>query len=168
MIREAKLRASFQAPGSVRISVAPPPAPPESPALSSVVPGPPPFQPAAGIDEPLAELAPTPPTSSNDTNIATTAWVKTSGNGVVHTTGNETIAGIKTFNKAYEDGIFNKLYSTNLSYVPDEYKQMPWFEEVDCSSKVATIISNLNEGKSIRSILNGKEETAQKIKTLRR
>ena len=76
--------------------------------------------------------------------------------------------GIDIFNDAYNKGIFDKLYSTNLSYVPNEYKEMPWFEEVDCSSKVATIISNLNEGKSIRSLLNGKEETAQKIKTLRR
>ena len=63
-------------------------------------------------------------------------------------------------------GLFDKLYSTNLSYVPEEYKKLPWFSDVDCSEKVANIINNLNNGKSIRDFLNGKEKTAYKIKTL--
>lgn len=75
--------------------------------------------------------------------------------------------GVDIFNDAYNKGLFDKLYSTNLTYVPNEYKELPWFVSVDCSDKVARIISNLNEGNSIRSLLNGKEETAQKIKTLR-
>ena len=76
--------------------------------------------------------------------------------------------GIDEFDDAYQKGLFNKLYSTNLTYVPEEYKNKPWFNSVDCSLKVANIISNMNEGKSIRSLLNGKEETAYKIKTLKR
>lgn len=75
--------------------------------------------------------------------------------------------GVDIFNEAYEQGLFDKLYSTNLTYVPDEYKELPWFRSVDCSEKIAKIINNLNEGKSIRSLLNGREETAQKIKTLK-
>ena len=76
--------------------------------------------------------------------------------------------GIEVFNEAYKKGYFNKLYSTNLAYVPEEYKNQPWFHSVDCSYKVAEIIDNLNKGNSIRSILNSKEETAQKVKTLRK
>ena len=76
--------------------------------------------------------------------------------------------GIDKFNEAYDKGYFDKIYSTNLTYVPDEYKNMPWFHSVDCSKKVANIISNLNEGKSINSLLNSKEQTAQKIKMLKR
>lgn len=76
-------------------------------------------------------------------------------------------SGIDVFNDAYNNGIFDKLYSTNLSYVKKEYKDQPWFVSVDCSEKIARIISNLNEGNSIRYLLNGKEETAQKIKTLK-
>ena len=76
--------------------------------------------------------------------------------------------GVEKFTKAYNDGLIDKFYSTNLTYVPDEYKNLPWFECVDCSEKVANIISNLNEGKSIRGFLNGKEETAYKVKTLRK
>lgn len=76
--------------------------------------------------------------------------------------------GVDEFNDAYNKGIFDKLYSTNLTYVPNEYKELPWFYSVDCSLKVANIICNLNEGKSIKSLLNGKEETAYKIKTLKK
>ena len=43
---------------------------------------------------------------------------------------------------------------------------MPWFESVDCSKKVATIIDNLNNGISIKELLDDKKDTAQKIKTL--
>lgn len=76
--------------------------------------------------------------------------------------------GIKDFDKAYEEGYFDKVYSTNLSYVPEEYKNKPWYVDVDLSDKVANIITNLNEGKSIKELLNGKEETAQKIKMLKK
>ena len=76
--------------------------------------------------------------------------------------------GVESFDIAYNEGVFNKLYSTNLTYVPEEYKQLPWFHSVDCSSKIAHIISDLNDGKSIRMLLNGREETAQKIKSLKR
>ena len=71
--------------------------------------------------------------------------------------------GVKDFNKAHDKGYFDKVYSTNLSYVPEEYKELPWFEEVDCSYKVAKVICNLNEGKSIRELMNGKEQTAKEI-----
>lgn len=74
--------------------------------------------------------------------------------------------GIDMFNEAYSQGLFDKIYSTNLTYVPQEYKDMPWFSSVDCSYKVATIIDDLNNGKSIKALLNGKEETAYKVKTL--
>lgn len=77
-------------------------------------------------------------------------------------------SGVEKFNTAYELGLFDKLYSTNLTYVPEEYKALPWFSSVDCSKKVGNIISNLNEGKSIRQLLNGKEATAYKIKTLKK
>ncbi len=78
------------------------------------------------------------------------------------------VNGIDAFNKVYNEGIFDKVYSTNLAYVPDEYKMMPWFHSVDCSLKVANIINNLNKGESIRGLLNDKEEAAQKIKMLKK
>lgn len=53
--------------------------------------------------------------------------------------------GTNAFIKAYEQGLFDKLYSTNLSYVPDKIKNEIWFEEVDCSKTIANIINDLNK-----------------------
>ena len=74
--------------------------------------------------------------------------------------------GIGLFKLAYERGLFDKIYTTNLSYVPEEYLEMPWLESVDCSLKVANIIDNLNNGNSIKELLDDKKDTAQKINTL--
>ena len=49
----------------------------------------------------------------------------------------------------------------------EEIKNKPWFEEVDCSMKLANIICNINEDKPIGNLLNAKEETVEKIKKLR-
>ena len=76
--------------------------------------------------------------------------------------------GIEDFDKAFDEGVFNRLYSTNLTYVPLEYQLAPWFHSVDCSNRVANIINHLHCGESIRSLLNGKEETAKKIKSLKK
>lgn len=67
-------------------------------------------------------------------------------------------SGIKHFEQAYNDGLFNKLYSTNLSYVPENTKAQPWFKEVDCSIQLANIIDTLNKKQSITHLLNGKEK----------
>ena len=75
--------------------------------------------------------------------------------------------GYEMFDEAYSKGVFDKLYVTNLNYVPAEIKNKPWFEEVDCSMKLANIICNINEDKPIGNLLNAKEETVEKIKKLR-
>lgn len=72
--------------------------------------------------------------------------------------------GSEIFDKAYEEGVFDKVYATNLNYVPQEIKNKEWFEEVDCSMKLANIICNINDGKSIGNLLNAKDDTVEKIK----
>lgn len=76
--------------------------------------------------------------------------------------------GIDMFDEAYEKGLFDGIYATNLTYVPEEIKNKPWFHSVDCSKKVAHVISSLNYGESVKTLLSGKEETVKKIRTLRR
>ena len=75
--------------------------------------------------------------------------------------------GYGIFDEAYKKRYFDKLYVTNLNYIPDEIKNKPWIEVVDCSMKLANIICNLNEDKSIGNLLNAKEETVEKIKKLK-
>ena len=65
--------------------------------------------------------------------------------------------GAAKFEKLYEDGIINKVYSTNLTYVPKEIKEKPWFIEVDMSEFLARIIDYLNYDKSISPLLDATE-----------
>ena len=61
--------------------------------------------------------------------------------------------GIDVFEKAYQEGLFTRLYTTNLSYVPEEAKEKEWLYQVDCSSYVAKIIYTYYKGESISPIL---------------
>lgn len=72
--------------------------------------------------------------------------------------------GINKFNEAYEKGLFTKLYSTNLSYVPEDVKKLDWYEEVDISEYLALIINTIHQSENIEVLWNGKKEIINKIK----
>lgn len=72
--------------------------------------------------------------------------------------------GTEKFVQAHEDGLFNKLYSTNLSYVPDEIKNNAWYVDVDCSKYLALIIDTFNKKGDIETLWNGKKKIINKIK----
>ena len=62
--------------------------------------------------------------------------------------------GPSTFTKLYEQGILNRVYSTNLTYVPNSIKQMEWYREVDMSKYLASVIDNLNHNYSIEPLID--------------
>lgn len=64
--------------------------------------------------------------------------------------------GIDDFEKLYEEGMFDGIYTTNLSYINEEYKQKPWLHVCDCSKLLAEIIYNIHNDKSISGILRDK------------
>lgn len=72
--------------------------------------------------------------------------------------------GTEKFVQAHEDGLFNKLYSTNLSYVPDEIKNNEWYVDVDCSKYLALIIYTFNKKGDVENLWNGKKKIINKIK----
>ena len=76
--------------------------------------------------------------------------------------------GVDRFIKLHKEGILDRVYASNVNYVPKEVQNMEWFKSVDCSEKLANIIHCLNYGESISDLLDGKTETALKIKKLRR
>lgn len=61
-------------------------------------------------------------------------------------------AGIEKFQKAYENKLFDKLYSTNLTYVPEKIKELPWYHDVDCSELLAKIILDHNQNGKVEDI----------------
>lgn len=54
-------------------------------------------------------------------------------------------SGVEKIQKAYDDGIFDRLYSTNLTYVPEEIKKLEWYHDVDCSLQLAEVILEHSE-----------------------
>ncbi len=66
--------------------------------------------------------------------------------------------GLENFNKAYENGLFDKLYSTNLTYVDAEAERKEWYNKVDCSGYASDIIDTLNRSGSISELKNGKQK----------
>lgn len=61
--------------------------------------------------------------------------------------------GVDKFQKAYEDGLFTAVLSTNLTYRIPELKKCEWFVEADLSKYIAYIISACNSNQSVSSLL---------------
>lgn len=72
--------------------------------------------------------------------------------------------GIRRYTQAYEKGIINRLYSTNLSFTEPELKNAQWFVEVDVSEFVAYFIDCLNRNESISTLLDTSSKIAQFLK----
>ena len=63
--------------------------------------------------------------------------------------------GIEKFDKAYEEGLFEAIYTTNASYISEEYKSRLYLKIVDISYYLAEVIDAMNKGESISELLNG-------------
>ncbi len=66
-------------------------------------------------------------------------------------------SGVEAFDKAYEAGLFDCLFSTNLTYLLPELKTRPWFTEVNMAKYIAYLVSTLNNDHSISHLLNPSE-----------
>ena len=70
--------------------------------------------------------------------------------------------GLEKFDKAYEDGIVDRIFSTNLTYHTPEILSREWYCDVNMSKYVSYIIDTLNKDASISDLLN----PVKKIHTL--
>ena len=62
-------------------------------------------------------------------------------------------SGLEKFDKAYEAGTIDKIYTTNLIYQPEELFDRPWHYSCDMSKFIAYIIDTLNHDSSISDLL---------------
>ncbi len=72
------------------------------------------------------------------------------------------VNGLEKFDKAYEDGYIDSVFSTNLTYRTQELLSREWFHEVDCSKYISYFVAALNHDVSIGSVIDSNE----KIKAL--
>ena len=70
--------------------------------------------------------------------------------------------GFDKFDKAYADGVFDKIFTTNLTYRNPDIYEKPWFVDVNMCKYVAYIIDTLNHDATISNLLN----PVQRIHTL--
>ena len=71
--------------------------------------------------------------------------------------------GLAKFDKAYEDGLFTRLLTTNLIYQTPELLQRPYYTSTDMSKYVALIIDTLNHDLSISELLNPVERIKRAV-----
>ena len=62
--------------------------------------------------------------------------------------------GLEKFDKAYADGIIDRVLTTNLVYQTDELLSREWYINCDMSKYIAYIIDTLNHDSSISDLLS--------------
>lgn len=62
--------------------------------------------------------------------------------------------GFERFDKAYEEGLIEGVFTTNLIYSKPELLTKPWYHQVDMTKYIALLISELNAEHSISELLN--------------
>ena len=72
--------------------------------------------------------------------------------------------GFKKFDEAYENGIIDRILTTNLVYQPTELLSKPWYINVDMSKYMALLIDTLNHDSSISDLLNPVDRIQKRVK----
>ncbi len=62
--------------------------------------------------------------------------------------------GLEKFDRAYEEGVFTRIFTTNLVYQTSELLQRSWYAQVNMCKYVAYIIDTLNHDATISNLLN--------------
>ncbi len=64
------------------------------------------------------------------------------------------VNGLEVFDKAYSDGIIDKIFTTNLVYRRPGLLEREWYYEVDMSKYVSLLINTLNHDETISHLLD--------------
>lgn len=64
------------------------------------------------------------------------------------------VNGLECIDEAYESGLINKIFTTNLVYRNPGLKDREWYYEVDMSKYVSLLIDTLNHDETISDLLN--------------
>lgn len=62
--------------------------------------------------------------------------------------------GLKQFDEAYEQGLFTRVFTTNLVYGAPQLLEREWYCRVDLSKYIGLIVDSLNHDMSISTLLN--------------
>ncbi len=71
--------------------------------------------------------------------------------------------GLEVFDKCHEDGLIEKVITTNLTYQMPELFERSWYESADMSKYIALIIDHLNHDASLSDLLDPSERINARI-----
>ena len=66
--------------------------------------------------------------------------------------------GVFKFDEYYKNNMFDKIYTTNLSFIPEEFRRREWLHICDSSLEMAKGIYRINKGLSLSDMLSDKTE----------
>jgi ribose-phosphate pyrophosphokinase len=69
--------------------------------------------------------------------------------------------GLKSFDEAYEKGYFDKLITTNLTYLPPEIYSKEYFQVADMAKYISSIIDFMNHDASLSNVMATTEKIHQ-------
>ena len=75
--------------------------------------------------------------------------------------------GLEQFDKAYEEGLFDKIFITNLTYHPQELIDRPWLVDVDLSKYTAYVIDAIHHDASVGAIIDPNQKILALLEKLR-
>lgn len=64
------------------------------------------------------------------------------------------VAGLDVFDKAYDDGVITRVYTTNLIYRIPELASRKWYVEVNMCKYISLIVDTLNKDHTISGLLS--------------
>ena len=76
--------------------------------------------------------------------------------------------GLEVFDKAKEEGIIEKVITTNLTYRSEELLKRDWYITADMSKYIALLIDHLNHDVSISDILDPNDRITDRINEYRK
>lgn len=76
--------------------------------------------------------------------------------------------GLEKFDEAYRDGLFDRIFITNLNYRPPELLAKPWIVDVDLSKYTAYIIDSINRDASVGAIIDPNSKIVALLQKMRR
>ena len=62
--------------------------------------------------------------------------------------------GCDNLDRAYEEGIITRIFTTNLNYRTQDIIDRPWYTEVSLCKYVAYLIDTINKDETISDLLN--------------
>ncbi len=76
--------------------------------------------------------------------------------------------GLEHFDQAYEEGLFDRVFATNLIYRRPELLKAPWFTDVNMAKFVALLVDAINHDASLSALVDPTEKIRKLLERVRK